>query len=149
MLTCLRSLLVFLKCTSFFASSSLQRLSRLLLLSSLRLLRWWLSSRSLIDISISACFDKCWRMLDHHDQKIWCCRCVHRLNVVMTHMCRVFIEHARKCKHCFKEKHDCMMNLVLRSLQLTMHYAARTMIQHFIAHAWDCLVLRLRQWKSE
>jgi len=61
----------------------------------------------------------------------------------MIHMCCALIERARKCEHCFKEKHNYVMNLVLRSLQLMMHHAARAMIQHLIAHAQDHLVLRL------
>ncbi len=149
MLTCSWSLLIFLKCTFFFALSLLQRLSRLLFLLFSRLLRWWLNSWFVINIFISVCFNKCWRMLNHHDQKIWCCRCVHHLSVVMTHMCCALIERACKCEHCFKKKHDCVINLVLRLLQLMMHHTAQAMIQHFIVHAWNHLVLRLWQWKSE
>ncbi len=77
---------------------------------------WWLNSWSLINIFIFACFNKCWRMLNHHDQKIWCCRCIHCLSVVMTHTCSAFIKCARKCKHCFVKKNNCVMNLVLCSL---------------------------------
>ncbi len=94
-------------------------------------------------------FNKCWCMLNHHDQKIWCCRCVHHLSVVTIHMCRVLIERACKCEHCFEEKHNYVMNLVSRLLQLMMHHAAWTITQHFITHAWDHLALRLQQWKSE
>jgi len=152
MLTCSRNLLIFLRCTFLFTLSSLQHLSYLLLLLLLlllHLLRWWLSSWFLINIFIFACFNKCWCMLNHHDQKIWCCRCVHHLSIIMIYMCRAFIEHARKCKHCFEEKHDYVMNLVLRSLQLMMHHVAWMMIQHFIAHAWNHLALHFRQWESE
>ncbi len=149
MLTCSQSLLIFLRCTFFFTSSSLQRLSRLLLLLLSRLLRWWLNSWFLINIFIFACFNKCWCMLNHHDQKIWCCRCVHHLSVVTIHTCRALIERACKCKHCFVEKHDCMMNLVLRLLQLMMHHAAWMMTQHLIAHNRDHLALHLQQWENE
>ncbi len=137
MLTCSRSLLIFLKCMFFFMLSSLQCLSRLLfllLLLSLHLLHWWLNLWSLINIFIFACFDKCWCMLNHHDQKIWCCRCIHHLSVVMIYMCRALIKCARKCEHCFEEKHDCMMNLVSRSLQLMMHHAVQVMTQHLIIY---------------
>ncbi len=146
MLTCSRSLLIFLRCMFFFMSSSLQRLSCLLfllLLLFLHLLHWWLNLWFLINISIFACFDKCWCMLNHHDQKIWCCHCVYRLSVVMIHTCRALIKRARKCKHYFKEKHDYMMNLASCSLQLMMHHAAQAMTQHLIAHAWNCFALHL------
>ncbi len=130
MLTCLRSLLIFLKCTFLFTSSSLQHLSRLLLLLLLllsHLLHWWLSLWFLINIFIFAYFNKCWCMLNHHDQKIWCCCCIHHLSIVMIHMCHALIERACKCEHCFKKKHDCMMNLVLCSLQLMMCHAVQVM----------------------
>ncbi len=149
MLTCSRSLLVFLRCTFLFTLLSLQRLSCLLLLLSLHLLRWWLNSWFLINKSIFACFDKCWCILNHHDQKIWCCRCVCHLSVVMIHTCYALIERACKCKHCFEEKHRYMMNLASRFLQLMMHHAAQAIIQHFIAYTWNYLTLHLRQWKSE
>ncbi len=152
MLTCSRSLFIFLKCTFLFTSSLLQHLSHLLLLLFLllsRLLRWWLSLWSLINIFIFACFNKCWCMLNHHDQKIWCYCCIHHLSVVMTHICCALIKCARKCKHCFKKKHNCMMNLVSCSLQLTMHHVTWAITQHFISHAWDHLALHLQQWESE
>ena len=152
MLTCSRSLLFFLRCISLVASlvlSSLSRLSRLLLLLLLRLWRWRLNSRLLIDISISACFDKCWRMIDCNDQMIWCCRCVHRLNAATTHACHVFIERACKCEYCFVRKHNCMMNSVSRHLQLSMRRAALTMTHHLNACIKTRLALRLWQWESE
>ncbi len=94
-------------------------------------------------------FNKCWCMLNHYDQKIWCCHCIHHLNVVMIHTCHVLIKCARKCEHCFEEKHDYMMNLVSRFLQLMMYHAARMMTQHLITHVWNYLILHLWQWKSE
>ncbi len=129
MLTCSRSLLFFLRCIfliTSFALSLLSRLSRLLLLLFSHLQCWRLSSRFLINIFISACFNKCWHMINYNDLMIWCCRCVHRLSAAMTHMCCVLIERARKCKYCFVRKHDYMMNSVLRHLQLLMHHAALT-----------------------
>ncbi len=68
-------------------------------------------------------FNKCWCILNHHDQKIWCSHCIHRLSVVIIHTCCAFIKHAHKCEHCFKEKYDYVMNLILRLLQLMMHHA--------------------------
>ncbi len=152
MLTCSQSLLFFLRCISLvasLASSSLSRLSRLLLLLFLRLWCWRLNSRFLINIFISACFDKCWHMINHNDQIIWCCRCVHRLSAAMTYTCRALIERARKCEYCFVRKHDCMMNSVSRHLQLSMHCAALTMTHCLNARIKARLTLRLRQWESE
>ncbi len=149
MLTCSRSLLIFMKCTSFFTSSLLWCLLHLLLLLFLHLLRWWLNSWLLINIFIFACFNKCWCMLNHHDQKIWCCCCVHHLSVVMIHMCCALIERACKCKHCFVEKHNYVMNLISRSLQLMMCHAAWMITQHLITYNWNHLTLHLRQWKNE
>jgi len=72
-------------------------------------------------------------MINHNDLMIWYCRCVHHLSAVMTHMYCAFIECARKCKYCFIRKHDCMMNLVLHHLQLSMYRAALMMTHHFNA----------------
>ena len=149
MLTCLRSLLIFLKCTFFITLLSLQRLSRLLLLLSSRFLRWRLNSWFLICISISACFDNCWCMINRSDQMIWCCRCVHHLSAAMTYTCRALIERARKCEHCFVRKHDCMMNSVSHHLQLSMHYAAWAMNHRLNACIKTRLTLHLWQWKNE
>ncbi len=149
MLTCSLSLLFLLRCISLvasFASSLLLCLSRLLLL---HLLHWWLNLQLLMNIFIFACFDKCWCIINHNDQKIWCCHCVYHLSAVMTHICRAFIKHVCKCKHCFKEKHNCMMNSVLHHLQLLLHYAAWMMIHHFNTCIQIHLVLHLWQWKSE
>ena len=149
MLTCLRSLLIFLRCTSLVTLSLLQRLSRLLLLLFSRLLCWRLNSWLLICISISVCFNNCWHMINHSDQMIWCCRCVHCLSAAMIHMCRAFIEHACKCKHCFVRKHDYMMNSALHHFQLLMHCAAQAMNHHLNACIKTHLTLRLWQWESE
>jgi len=53
----------------------------------------------------------------------------------MIHMYCALIKCACKCEHCFEEKHDCVMNLVLCSLQLMMHHVVQVMIQHLIVHA--------------
>ncbi len=152
MLTCSWSLLFFLRCISFITSLVsllLSRLSRLLLLLFLHLQCWRLSSWFLINIFIFACFNKCWCMINHNDQMIWCCRCVHRLSAAMIHTCRAFIEHARKCKYCFIRKHDCMMNSVLRHLQLSIHRAVLMMTHCLNTCIKTRLTLRLWQWKSE
>ena len=65
------------------------------------------------------------------------------------HTCRALIGRARKCGYCFAEKHDCVMNLAPRPLQLAVRRAARAMAQNLIAHALERLARRLRQWKSE
>ncbi len=148
MLTCSRSLLFFLRCIFFvasLASLSLSRLSRLLLLLLSRLWRWRLNSRFLINISISACFDKCWRMINHNDQVIWCCRCVRRLSAATIYTCRAFIERARKCEYCFMRKHDCVMNSASRHFQLSMRRAALMMTHRFNACIKTRLALRLWQ----
>ncbi len=64
-------------------------------------------------------------------------------------MCYAFIERARKCKHCFMRKHDCMMNSVLRNFQLSMHHAVQAMNHHFNACIKTCFALHFWQWKSE
>ncbi len=138
MLTCSQSLLIFLRCTFFFASSSLS-----LLLSS-HFLRWRLSSWFLICIFIFACFNNCWCMINYNDQMIWCYCCVYYLNAVMIHTCHVLIKHARKCEYYFEEKHDCMMNSASRHLQLSMHHAAWMMIHHLNAHIKIHLTLYLQ-----
>ncbi len=148
MLTCSRSLLFFLKCIFFvasLASLSLSRLSRLLLLLLSRLWRWRLNSWFLIDIFISACFNKCWRMINRNDQMIWCCRCVCRLSAATIHTCRAFIERARKCEYCFVRKHDYVMNSASRHLQLSMRCAALMMTHCFNACIKTRLALCLRQ----
>ncbi len=149
MLTCLRSLLIFLKCIFLVVSLLLQRLSCLLLLLLSHLLRWRLSLWFLIYIFIFACFNNCWCMINCSDQMIWCCRCVHHLSAATIHMCRVLIEHARKCKHCFMRKHDCMMNSASHHLQLSMHCAAQAMNHYLNVCIETCLTLRLWQWESE
>ncbi len=65
------------------------------------------------------------------------------------HTCRVPIERARKCGYCFAEKHDCVVNLAPRPLQLAVRRAARAMTQNPTAHALERLARRLRQWESE
>ena len=149
MLTCSQSLLFFLRCIFLVASLALSSLSRLLLLLLSRLWCWRLNLRLLINISIFACFNKCWCMIDCNDQMIWCCRYVHRLSAATTHTCRAFIERARKCKYCFVRKHDCMMNSVSRHLQLSMHRAALTMTHRLNACIKTRLTLHLWQWESE
>ena len=149
MLTCSQSLLFFLRCIFLVASLALSSLSRLLLLLLSRLWCWRLNLRLLINISIFACFNKCWHMIDHNDQMIWCYRCVYRLSAAMTHTCCALIERARKCKYCFVRKHDYMMNLVLCHLQLSMHRAALTMTHRLNACIKTRLTLHLWQWESE
>ena len=148
MLTCLRSLLFFLRCIFFVASLallSLSRLSRLLLLLLSHLWCWRLNSWFLINIFISACFDKCWRMIKRNDQIIWCCRCVYRLSAATIHTCRAFIQRARKCKYCFVRKHDYVMNSASRHLQLSMRRAALMMTHRFNTCIKTRLALHLWQ----
>ncbi len=144
MLICSRSLLFFLKCIFLIAFLTSSSLSRLLLLLFSHLWCWRLSLWFLINIFIFACFNKCWHMIDHNDQMIWCYRCVHRLSAAMTHTCCALIERARKCKYCFVRKHDYMMNSVLCHLQLSMHRAALTMTYHLNACIKTCLALHLQ-----
>lgn len=49
------------------------------------------------------------------------------LSAVIIHTYCVFIKYACKCKHCFKEKHDYVMNSVSRHLQILMHHVMQVM----------------------
>ena len=85
-------------------------------------------------------------------KNVWCCRCVRRLLVDSTHICREFSilkSRQKKCDYCVNdENHDCVLDFVLNHFRDVVRAATNRFATHSSSRA-HVLILRVVffQWE--
>ena len=68
-------------------------------------------------------------------KNVWCCRCVRRLFVDLTHICREFSilkSRQKKCNYCVNDNdHNCVFNFISNHFRNVV----RTTTNHFATHS--------------